>query len=131
MAAFTESTPTRSMHMFVALLSEMIIISTAASRTVISTPNESFESTPEPSVLDVHGADALRWYLYTASPPGNSRRFSTELVGEVSRRFISTLWNTYSFFVTYASIANFDPSSKVEAASRTELDAALARTSSC
>jgi isoleucyl-tRNA synthetase len=60
------------------------------------------------SVLNVHGADALRWYLYTASPPGNSRRFSSELVGEVSRRFISTLWNTYSFFVTYANIAGFD-----------------------
>ena len=63
------------------------------------------------SVLNVHGADALRWCLYTASPPGNPRRFSTELVGEVSRRFIATLWNTYSFFVTYANIANFDPNS--------------------
>ncbi len=62
-------------------------------------------------VLDTQGADALRWYLYTASPPGNPRRFSTELVGEVSRRFLSTLWNTYSFFVTYANIADFDPSS--------------------
>ena len=28
-------------------------------------------------VLDDHGADALRWYLYTASPPGNSRRFGS------------------------------------------------------
>ncbi len=63
------------------------------------------------TVLDEHGADALRWYLYTASPPGNARRFSTELVGETARRFISTLWNTYSFFVTYANIANFDPAS--------------------
>ena len=76
------------------------------------------------TVLDEHGADALRWYLYTASAPGNSRRFSSDLVGEVSRRFLSTLWNTYSFFVTYANIANFDPSSAVEAAAaaRTELD---------
>jgi len=61
------------------------------------------------TVLDEHGADALRWYLYTASPPGNSRRFSTELVGETSRRFLATLWSTYSFFVTYANIARFDP----------------------
>jgi isoleucyl-tRNA synthetase len=61
------------------------------------------------TVLDAHGADALRWYLYTASPPGNSRRFSAELVAETSRRFLATLWNTYSFFVTYANIANFDP----------------------
>ena len=40
-------------------------------------------------VLNDHGADALRWYLYTASPPGNSRRFSSELVGETARRTIS------------------------------------------
>jgi isoleucyl-tRNA synthetase len=55
-------------------------------------------------VLDVHGADAFRWYLYTASPPGNERRFSVDLVGEVIRNFTLTLWNVYSFFVTYANL---------------------------
>ncbi len=56
-------------------------------------------------VFNRHGADATRWYMYTASPPGNSRRFSVDLVGEVVRRFLNTLWNTYSFFVTYANLA--------------------------
>ena len=60
-------------------------------------------------VLPVHGADALRWYLYSATPPGNERRFSVNLVGEVVRKFLMTLWNTYSFFVTYANIDNFQP----------------------
>jgi isoleucyl-tRNA synthetase len=55
-------------------------------------------------VLNVHGADAFRWYLYTASPPGQERRFSAELVGEVVREFTLTLWNVYSFFVTYANL---------------------------
>ncbi len=55
-------------------------------------------------VLDAHGADAFRWYLYTASPPGQERRFSSELVGEVVRDFTLTLWNVYSFFVTYANL---------------------------
>jgi len=55
-------------------------------------------------VLNKHGADALRWYLYTASPPGNERRFSSDLVGEVVRSFTLTLWNIYSFFVTYANL---------------------------
>ncbi len=32
-------------------------------------------------VLDKNGADAMRWYLYTASPPGQERRFSSDLVG--------------------------------------------------
>ncbi len=61
------------------------------------------------SVLNLHGADALRWYLYTASPAGNPRRFSADLVGESLRKFLLTLWNTYSFFVTYANIDDYDP----------------------
>jgi isoleucyl-tRNA synthetase len=55
-------------------------------------------------VIKVNGADAFRWYLYTATPPGNERRFSSELVGEVVRTFTLTLWNVYSFFVTYANL---------------------------
>ena len=75
------------------------------------------------SVLDKYGADAMRWYLYTASAPGDSRRFSVELVGEVIRSFSLTLWNTYSFFVTYANLDNFDPTKvSVPVAERDELD---------
>jgi len=55
-------------------------------------------------VIKAHGADAFRWYLYTATPPGNERRFSSDLVGEVVRGFTLTLWNVYSFFVTYANL---------------------------
>ncbi|MHB8626283.1 MAG: isoleucine--tRNA ligase [Aggregatilineales bacterium] len=75
------------------------------------------------SVLDKYGADAFRWYLYTASAPGDSRRFSVELVGDVIRNFYLTLWNTYSFFVTYANIDGFDPTKvQVPLAERDELD---------
>jgi isoleucyl-tRNA synthetase len=63
-------------------------------------------------VLNAHGADAFRWYLYTASPPGQERRFSTELVGEVMRSFTLTLWNVYSFFTTYASLDKWAPDSR-------------------
>ena len=55
-------------------------------------------------VIKADGADAFRWYLYTATPPGNERRFSVELVSEVIRNFTLTLWNVYSFFVTYANL---------------------------
>jgi isoleucyl-tRNA synthetase len=65
-------------------------------------------------VIDQHGADALRWYLYTASPPGQERRFSNELVGEVVRTFTLTLWNTYAFFVTYANLDQWTPAQDVE-----------------
>lgn len=64
-------------------------------------------------VIDQHGADALRWYLYTASPPGQERRFSGDLVGEVVRTFTLTLWNTYAFFVTYANLDAWSPSQDI------------------
>ncbi|BAJ64311.1 isoleucine--tRNA ligase [Anaerolinea thermophila] len=60
-------------------------------------------------VIRQHGADAMRWYLYTATPPGQERRFSAELVGEVVSNFTLTLWNTYSFFVTYANLDGWKP----------------------
>lgn len=55
-------------------------------------------------VINSQGADAMRWYFYTAGPPGDNKRFSTEMVADVRRKFWSTLWNTYSFFVTYANL---------------------------
>jgi isoleucyl-tRNA synthetase len=61
------------------------------------------------SVINANGSDAMRWYMYTASPPGQERRFSSELVGEVVRNFTLTLWNTYSFFVTYANLDSWKP----------------------
>jgi isoleucyl-tRNA synthetase len=61
-------------------------------------------------VLKANGADAFRWYLYTATPPGQERRFSSELVGSVVRDFTLTLWNVYSFFVTYANLDKWTPS---------------------
>ena len=67
-------------------------------------------------VINQHGADAIRWYLYTASPPGQERRFSADLVKDVVRSFTMTLWNTYSFFVTYANLDGWkpEPGAKVE-----------------
>jgi len=63
-------------------------------------------------VLDRQGADAFRWYLFTASSPWFARRFSADLVDEVVRKFLLTLWNTYSFFTVYANIDGFDPASE-------------------
>ncbi|MBA3426656.1 MAG: isoleucine--tRNA ligase [Rubrobacter sp.] len=60
-------------------------------------------------LFDRQGADALRWALYTSTSPGNTRRFSEDQVDEAVRKYLLTLWNTYSFFVTYARIDGFDP----------------------
>ena len=60
-------------------------------------------------VLDKQGADAVRWYFYTASAPWLPSRFSGENVSEYQRKFLSTLWNTYAFYILYADIDGFDP----------------------
>ena len=61
-------------------------------------------------VLNVQGADALRWYLVSVSHPWLPTRVSKEAITEVSRKLLSTLRNTYSFFALYANIDDFDPS---------------------
>ncbi|MBL4936007.1 isoleucine--tRNA ligase [Clostridium sp. YIM B02515] len=59
--------------------------------------------------LDNEGADATRWYFYTASAPWLPSRFYEEAVIEAQRKFLSTFWNVYSFYVLYAEIDQFNP----------------------
>ena len=63
-------------------------------------------------VMDTLGADAIRWYMYASAPPYNPRNFSAELVAELQRQFLRTLWNTYAFFVTYARVDGWQPSTE-------------------
>ena len=58
--------------------------------------------------LEQYGADAIRWYFYINSAPWLPNRFHGKAVVEGQRKFMSTLWNTYSFFVLYANIDDFD-----------------------
>jgi isoleucyl-tRNA synthetase len=74
-------------------------------------------------VMDEVGADALRWYLLTSGSPWSDRRVGMEILKEVVRRFLLTLWNVYSFFVTYANASGFESFRDViEAAERPPLD---------
>jgi len=56
------------------------------------------------AVLSEHGADALRWYTLVSTAGEDTHRFSTKMLDETARRFLLTLWNTYSFFALYANI---------------------------
>ena len=55
-------------------------------------------------VIDTHGADAFRWYYFTARQPWDDYRFSVETIGESVRQFLKPLWNTYAFYVLYANV---------------------------
>ena len=56
------------------------------------------------AVLGKHGADAMRWYMLVSTSGEDTHRFSPKLLEETTRRFMLTLWNTYSFFVLYANV---------------------------
>jgi isoleucyl-tRNA synthetase len=60
-------------------------------------------NTVEPNgVIDKYGADAFRWYFFTAKQPWDGYRFSEEAIGEGVRLFLRQLWSTYFFYVLYA-----------------------------
>jgi len=70
-------------------------------------------------VLNLHGADAFRWYYFTSKQPWDGYRFSVDTVGESVRQFMLTLWNTYGFYALYANAGDVEP---VVAAKPTDLD---------
>jgi isoleucyl-tRNA synthetase len=61
------------------------------------------------SVLDTRGADALRWNMFSAGSPWTPKRVFIEGIDETTNRFLLTLWNTHSFFVTYANLDGWEP----------------------
>jgi isoleucyl-tRNA synthetase len=73
---------------------------------------------------EIAGVDVMRWQ-FTSVNPSHNLNFGYKTLDEVRRRFILPLWNSYSFFVTYARLDGFDPndsSSNIPLADRTLLD---------
>ncbi|MCL5268938.1 MAG: isoleucine--tRNA ligase [Bacteroidetes bacterium] len=74
-------------------------------------------------VVSEYGADAVRWYLVTSSPPHKPKLFDEGGLVEVQRKFFSTLLNTYSFFGLYANIDGFTYSGpRIPVDERLEID---------
>ena len=60
-------------------------------------------------IMAEQGADALRWYLMSTSPPWVPTKFDESGVKEVASKVLDTLRNTYGFFSLYANIDGYDP----------------------
>ena len=71
-----------------------------------------------------YGADAVRWYMVTNAQPWDNLKFDMEGVVESQRKFLGTLYNTYSFFAIYANIDQyeFNPDSPVNSSYFSEMD---------
>jgi isoleucyl-tRNA synthetase len=74
------------------------------------------------AVIENQGSDATRWHFYTASAPWLPTRFSEDDVAETQRKFLSTLWNVYSFYVLYADLDKFDPTQYTDFVSGNVMD---------
>ena len=61
-------------------------------------------------ILSTRGADPLRWWMFSQGSPWTPTRVSFEVIDASMRDTLLTLWNTWSFFTTYASLNDFDPS---------------------
>ncbi|MFA9289649.1 MAG: isoleucine--tRNA ligase [Solirubrobacteraceae bacterium] len=74
-------------------------------------------------VLAKYGADATRWYMISNASPWENLKFDVEGIDEIKRKLFGTLYNTYSFFVIYANIDNFNYSEEdILIEKRSELD---------
>jgi isoleucyl-tRNA synthetase len=60
-------------------------------------------------VFEDFGADALRWYFFSAGSPWTSRRIYEDGIRESTRKTLLTLWNVFSFFATYADLDGWQP----------------------
>ncbi len=60
-------------------------------------------------ILSTRGADPLRWWMFSQGSPWTPTRVSFEVIDSAMRDTLLTLWNTWSFFATYASLNEFDP----------------------
>ena len=74
------------------------------------------------AVIENQGSDATRWHFYTASAPWLPTRFSEDDVAETQRKFLSTLWNVYSFYVLYADLDKFNPTEYADFVSDNVMD---------
>lgn len=65
-------------------------------------------------LMDQYGADAMRFYLMNSpAVKAEDMKFSDKGVDEVLKKIILRLWNSYSFFMMYASLDNFIPKGKL------------------
>jgi len=75
-------------------------------------------------ILSTRGADPLRWWMFSQGSPWTPTRVSFEAIDASMRDALLTLWNTWSFFTTYADLNGFDPADAAvpAPADRSQLD---------
>jgi len=60
-------------------------------------------------IIETRGVDALRWWMFSQGSPWTPTRVGLAAIDASLRDTMLTLWNTWAFFTTYASLNGFDP----------------------
>ena len=74
------------------------------------------------SAIGEFGADAIRYYLLSASSPWIPKRHDPKAIGEVRRKFFGTLLATYRFFELYANLEKWKPAKRPSSSRRSVTD---------
>jgi isoleucyl-tRNA synthetase len=74
------------------------------------------------SLMDTHGADAVRWFMAAGGSPWASRRVGHATITEITRKVLLTYWNTVAFQALYARTNGWTPGDAPAPASRHVLD---------
>jgi isoleucyl-tRNA synthetase len=74
------------------------------------------------SLMDQHGADAVRWYMLAAGSPWSARRVGHDAISDVVRKTLLTYWNTISFHTLYAEASGFELSQSPAIKDRSLMD---------
>ena len=74
------------------------------------------------SLMDQHGADAVRWYMLAAGSPWSARRVGHDAISDVVRKTLLTYWNTISFHSLYAQASRFELSQSPALKDRSMMD---------
>ncbi|WP_342372852.1 isoleucine--tRNA ligase [Propioniciclava soli] len=61
------------------------------------------------SLMDTHGADAVRWFMVAGGSPWSSRRVGHTTITETVRKVLLTYWNAVSFQSLYARTNGWTP----------------------
>ena len=74
-------------------------------------------------VVGRYGADVVRWYMMSNSPPWDNMKFAERGLAETRGKFFGTIENVYRFMASYANIDGFvGAEAPVAAHDRSELD---------
>jgi isoleucyl-tRNA synthetase len=61
------------------------------------------------SMMDQHGADAVRWFMACSGSPWAARRIGDGVLQEIVRKVLLTYWNTVAFQALYARASRWRP----------------------